>query len=303
MFEYICKICDKKVEERKHFWTEHRIKEADFYQKYEPRVDLYDGSSIVFKNPEQYFQSDFNSRPNLREYLKKVSKQEGIDYLIGWLKRRKEIKGLIYGLDQFTTKSLLFPTISFIQKFYGKGVYEEICNKAGLKVKFDYSKLPEFTQKIDKIIIDTREISPYFLDYPLEIKKLDVADYCVIPNSQNVFFEKKTIEDWAGTVSAGFDRFRRELQRAKDKNAYIIVIIEAEYNQLLSINHLPHTKFIKAKADFLLYRCRDLYLEFDNFQMVACGNRTKTIEILKKLLKMDNIKDYDIQFLLDNSII
>ena len=70
----ICKICNNIIEDNYHFHKLHKISQKDYFHKYEPKKDLFDGSSIEFKgNYESYIQADFNSRLNLREYLKKIS--------------------------------------------------------------------------------------------------------------------------------------------------------------------------------------------------------------------------------------
>jgi hypothetical protein len=43
---------------------------VEYYQKYYPRHDKYDGKIIKFKNKKQYFETEFNSRTNLRMWLK-----------------------------------------------------------------------------------------------------------------------------------------------------------------------------------------------------------------------------------------
>ena len=298
MVKNICKICSQKIKEDSHFYREHKITIKNYFQKYYPRFDLYTKEPILFKNKESYFLTDFNDKRNLKRYLESISKKEGLDYLKGWLLRRKESKNLIYSMGEFECRSLCFPSVKYIEKYYGDGTYNKICLELGMKIKYNLNYLPQ-TNQVDEIIIDTRESKPYSFNIPSKIQKLDFADYAPIPNPDNIFVERKEIGDWAGVMSQSYERFERELQRAKDNNAYIIILIEASYSDLLGINYSPQTKWVRASSEFLLKRARDLYLKFDNFQMVAGGNRKECIQLFYKIIKIKNIRTLDIQYLID----
>lgn len=298
--EINCPICNIKNIDKKHPYSVHKIKYADFIELHYPRHDLWTKEPIKFKSEDSYFLTDFNDKRNLKKYLESVSKEDGINCLKEWLLRRKEIKDLIYAPSEFELKSLCYPSISFFHKFYGKDSYENICKELKLILKYNYNKEINFNNVPEFIVCDTREKSPYIkLELSIEIQCLNFADYTTIPNNENVFYERKEISDWAGVMSKGYSRFEKEIQRAKDKNAYIIVLIEGEYCDLQSINYLPQTKWIKASSEYLLKHARDLYLKFDNFQMVAGGNRNNCIKLFNKLVKIKDIKDYDIQYLIN----
>lgn len=296
----ICKICGEIVTERKHFYSKHKIKESDYYTTHYPRHDLLTKELISFKSPESYFLNDFTSKPNLKKYLESIPKSDGLNYLKNWLLKRKESKNLIYAPGQFELKSLQFPSIKFFHKYYGQNSYENLCLELGLKIRYNYNNLPVLKHNPTEIICDSREQHPYVkLDYPIKIQTLNFGDYCPNPNPENISIERKEISDWAGVMSKGYERFEREIQRAKEANSYVIILIEAKYSDLLSINYLPQTKFIKASSDFLLKRMRDLYLKFDNFQMIAPGNRKDCMNLFNKLVKIENLKIFDIQYLID----
>jgi len=81
-----------------------------------------------------------------------------------------------------------------------------------------------------KIIVDTREQSKLLFNGLETIeKKLDFADYgcemidgTIVP----VVFERKSINDLYGTLSAGYERFKREVERCKESKFSMIIIIE-----------------------------------------------------------------------------
>jgi hypothetical protein len=294
----ICKICGENVLEDSHYYKSHKLKIANYFQEYFPRLDHFTKEPILYKNKDSYFLTDFNDKRNLKKYLESISKEDGLNYLKSWLSQRKESKSLIYSMGEFECRSLCFPSIKYIENYYGVGAYNKICLELGLKIKYNLNYSPE-TNQVNEIIIDTREAKPYSFDIPVKIQKLNFADYAPIPNPNNIFLERKEIGDWAGVMSNGYERFEREIQRAKDNNAYIIILIEAKYSDLLSINYLPQTRWLKASSDFLLKRARDLYLKFDNFQMVAGGTRKECIELFNKIIKIKDIQTYDIQYLIN----
>lgn len=308
-----CKICNKNidVESNKHPWRVHNLTLEDYYLKYEPRFDVFDGSPIVFKTPRQYLEADFNTKNNLKEWLKLQSDNKIKEFCKDLLLKRKNNKNLIYAPSHFELRGLMMPSVVFYHKKFGPDYYNTMCHSIGLKTKYDYN-INQFNINIDKnieIIIDTRESSPYKFTNPKiqsTIQKLDCGDYCTNPNPNKILVERKSVVDAAGTLSNGYERFRKEIRRAKELGFYVIMVIESTYSDFVSINYLPHTKFIKASSDFLFKRIRDLYVEFDNFQVVCRGTRKECIGYVEKLLylalEMD-IRNLDLQFLLDTKII
>lgn len=91
-----------------------------------------------------------------------------------------------------------------------------------------------------KIIQDSREQSPLVFthEYITEIKvmKLDCGDYGVefsdgyIPP---IYFERKARGDLFSTLGQQHERFRDELQRAKDSGITLILIIEGTLSKIL----------------------------------------------------------------------
>ncbi len=295
----LCKICGKNVVEDCHYYKYHKITIANYHKQYFPRFDLFTKELINFKNKDSYFLTDFNDKRNLKKYLESVSKEKGLHYLKEWLLRRKKAKNLICAPGEFECKSLLFPSIKFFHKYYGRGSYENICREVGLIVRYCYDIVPEFKYSPKEILCDSREQKPIKPELPIRITTLNFADYCPNPNSENVFIERKELSDWAGVMSKDYKRFEKELQRAKNSNAYIIILIEGTYSDIQSINYLPQTRWIKASSEFLLKRARDLYLKFDNFQMVCGGKRSECIELFNKLIKISNIQTFDIQYFIN----
>lgn len=300
-----CKICNSDNVAHSHYWKEHKIKEKDYYAKYEPKYDLFTNELIEFKSNEQYYLTDVNNKVNLRKYLEeKLSKEEGIEYLIKWLRKRKDLKDLKYAPSHFELRTLPFPSVKFIQKFYGKDAYKRICDKAELIIRYDYEKIFIPSKKNIIIQIDTRESMP--LDFSGEkiIGKLDFGDYAPYPNPHSIFIERKSLTDALGTLSGGFDRFRAEMKRASELKCNVIVVIESEFGHLGSDSYIKRLRFTKVTSEFILKRIRDLLLEFPNVQIVCANDRKQSANLIEKVFKLDhNPMIYDYQYLIDTKAI
>ena len=42
----------------------------------------------------------------------------------------------------------------------------------------------------------------------------------------NTYIERKSITDFIGTMSGGYERFKREVERAREQDAKLIVLVE-----------------------------------------------------------------------------
>ena len=300
----ICKICNEEFLERSHFWKNHKIKEKDYYEKYLPKKDLLTGEKIEFKNPEQYYLLDFDNKNNLKKYLESQPLLSSNAYLTLWLKKRCQLKEINIAPSQFELKSLQFPTIAYINKKYGNNIcYKTMCGAANLKCRYDYSQQLYFKNYLKQIFLcDTREQTPLSLP-DMEIQKLDVGDYTL--EGSNVYIERKSLNDFVGTLSKGYERFIKELDRCKESNNYLIVLIEEKYSDLLSFNYLPHCRKIKATPDFIMHRARELLNLYPlNLQMLAVNGRKESTRVIQNIFKLENkIEQTDLQFYYDKGIL
>lgn len=87
-----------------------------------------------------------------------------------------------------------------------------------------------------QVIIDTREQTPWTFEGEKGIvttrAKLDAGDYSIIGLERRVAIERKSLDDWTGTVIRDRNRFYRELEllRAYD---FRCVIIEAGVREIM----------------------------------------------------------------------
>lgn len=237
-----------------------------------------------------------------KNYLLSISKEDGLIYLQNWLLNRMKEKNLIYAPSEFECRSLIFPSIKYINQYYGIGSYEKICNNIELKLRYNYNeKLEIILDKELNFIVDTRENS--ILDVPnKQIKKLNYGDYCIEDN-YNVVIERKSLVDFCGTLSKGFDRFCRELDRCKYDNNYLIILVEEKFNNINSLKYLPHTKKIRATSTFIFHRARKIMLNYPlNCQIVCVDGRYSAINFMKTIYSLrNNLQTIDYQYIIDTN--
>ena len=86
-----------------------------------------------------------------------------------------------------------------------------------------------------EITIDTREQSPWSFDPTLvSVKRgtLRTGDYAVAGDA-GFAVERKSLDDFLGTISTGWARFQREIFRAREAGFHLPVIVEARFSDIL----------------------------------------------------------------------
>lgn len=85
------------------------------------------------------------------------------------------------------------------------------------------------------IIIDTREQRPWAFPEWISVRRgtLQQGDYA-LEGDPNFAIERKSLDDFVGTLFSGWNRFRRELSRMVD-NGFVarVVIVEADFESLM----------------------------------------------------------------------
>ena len=92
MNDNTCKICEKKFDNDRSFHAHlkaHDIRMVEYYQTHYPRYDLYDKKIIKFKTKKQYFYDDFNTRTNLKKWLKDQPDDNAKEYCSKLLLEKK----------------------------------------------------------------------------------------------------------------------------------------------------------------------------------------------------------------------
>ena len=168
-----------------------------------------------------------------------------------------------------------------------------------LKTRYNYNQKLEFdTNKELCYLIDSREQK--ILNLPnKEIATLNYGDYAIKDNT--TFIERKSLNDLISTVSGGYDRLVKEVNRCKADKNYLIILIEEKYQNLISFPFLHHTKYSKCSVEFIFHRIRELLDLFPESLQILCVNgRKEAVRVINNIYKLKNdIKMVDLQYYYD----
>ena len=298
-----CKLCEKEFDGIKVFHQHlksHKTAQTVYYQKYFPRYDRYDGGIIRYKNYDYYFNTEFNTRANFKNWLTSVSTAVKEQYVRDFIASRKIKKGLIYFPSQVELRTLMVPGIRYINE--NLGGYAKLCGELGLKPRFaqdslDASKFNDVSKKV--IFQDTREQAPLEFENTTRREGLDFGDYRMA--GSQIFIERKSLGDAWGTLTGGYERFEREIIRAKAAGAYLVILVESPFESLetFPLQRKVYGK-IKIPVEFVYHNMRELMQKYDHIQFLFAKDREEASRIVQKLFSADEqVRKVDLQYLLD----
>lgn len=259
---------------------------------------------LPFKNKDQYFSKDFSTRGQLLKWCESQPSEIVKPYILRLLKERVLGKKLKYGPSHLELAVKEMPTIELYQKHFGS--YSLACEEAGVKPMFG-SRLPEdWHSYIDpsiNIFIDTREQQPLEFSNS-ELLKLDFGDYAVGKEHYDyTYVDRKGEQDFKSTLSKNnLERFKNELQRAKDFDSYLFIVTEGSISGIEKHNRwAPHMSNMK----YIYHNMRVLAHEFaGNCQFIFTGSREESERIIPKLLILGKkLWDVDLQYYIDNNLV
>jgi hypothetical protein len=308
----ICKVDGKEFKDEKSLHLALRgygLNKEKYYHTYYPRRDLLTGDTINFKTKEQYLNSDFNDKNNLKKWLKQQTIEKAQEYCRGLLVKRRNDKNLIYAPSQIELRTIMSPSIIFYNKIFDD--YYELCSDIGLENKFIHPSIitNQFKNKLNSkntIYVDTREQNWLKFDIPFEIKTLPFGDYTANNDNCNCYIERKSLSDFISTLSVkNFDRFKNEIEKAHVNNSYLIVIVEEKLSNALSFQYLPHiSKKIKATPEYIFHNVRQLMQEYSNLQFLFVDGRTEMKSSIEAILSSNCFyKKVDLQLAYDMKLL
>ncbi len=288
-----------------HLSKIHNCSQQEFYHSFFPRYDLYTKDLIKYKDYKQYHSSDFNDRESFADWLADNYKEERTkEYCLQKLRERMTRKLITRLPSHVSLKSILLPSIHGFNRMYG-GLekFVQAMSLSNIQLQFDYLTEPKLHSGEMKIFQDTREQMPLSFTNS-SIMKLTVGDYT--PDGEfysDVYVDRKSLADLAGTLSAGRERLEKEIQRAKDLGFYLVFVIEDLYSEAL--NYSTNTSFSKKlNGQHLFFVIRDLLDKYDNIQMVFSGNRKRAAAVIENVFRLkDQAKTLDLEYLKDLNII
>lgn len=280
-----------------------KITQELYYTDHAPQQDLCTGEVIPFKAPaSRYVKTEFAHKNNLKRWVKEKP-EEAKKWAVQWLKNRRLEKGLIYPPTQTELRSLMCPTIPFYDHIGG---YNRICAELGYVIRFG-DAVPSPIPLKCPVIVDTREQKPLKLKVEHVAGTIKCGDYGLPAGfDYGIYIERKSLSDFSGTLSGRFTnpektdsnllRFTRELERAKETDSYIVMLVEVNINDAFGIGFNGAPNYGSMNPDHLFHNLRDLLSKFDNFQALFVSGRKEAVNAVPQLLSMgEKVKTFDLQ--------
>lgn len=297
-----CLECRAEFKDSKslHLHLKKHGGQAVYYSKHYPRYDLKTRELIDFENSEQYLSSFFNTPDNRWAYLNAAAPEQGADLILEEFRAKAKQKNITKSPPQNWHVLNELADINSIKRFFGS--YKEFCAKAGLENIYT-KKIPQgfFTQKQEFedifIFVDTREQKPFNFKNGI-INKLDFGDYTGSGEFYSkTFVDRKSLGDFKGTFGKGYERFKAEMERCKEFDSFLFLVVEATIDEIVSSNN---GKF-KTNLSYCFHNVRECILEYPkNIQFIFCKNRNQAQEITKRIIYYgDDLWNCDVQYFLD----
>ncbi len=307
-----CKVCGKEFESKRGLHChlkEHGIYVAEYYTTYYPKLSKLNQTPIPFKkgmNRDEYFNQDFIDKKEMNQWLSQGQKDEVKEYILKSFKKRIKEKSLKVMPSHVEGLIHRLPSIDYCIEHFGS--YSALAEILNVEPMFS-KRLPKaFWEKEPdiKIFIDTREQQPLSFSKQ-ESMKLDFGDYTAAgENYSYTYVDRKSANDFIGTLSLkSLDRFKREIERARQADSYIFIVIESDlvgleaYMRSAKRNNFGPSK---TNLNFIYHNMREISHEFsDVCQFVFTGSRENSERIIEKILYFgESLWNVDLQYYLDN---
>lgn len=278
-----------------HVKNNHKLTSKTYCEKYFNKKDLLTRESLQFKSWEQYLTCDFIDKRNYKKWIDGLkNKDDRRSYLQEKLIQYSNLKNtkIAPSFNEMATIKCLLP-IDYIEESCGCN-FNQFVSGCGLISRYNYLYNRKIKIKnITDLIIDTREQLPFkFEGVNAKNEKLEYGDYA-ISKSTKIAIERKNSNDFISTLSGGYDRFLREMHRAKSDDAYIVVVVESLLNDLI----YKKQRFGKSSGEFIAHKMRQIMRTCDNVQFLFCNNRedakVKSLHILG--MDLERLRAIDLQ--------
>jgi len=230
------------------------------------------------------------------------NKEDIKEYIIKQLKNRVDKNKSKYCPNHIEIEINKLPPIDLYKRNFGG--YGQACKKLGLEPMYNKGIIKDLYKKNinaeqSVMHIDTREQKPLFFKNS-KSHKLDFGDYTIGgDNYSYTYVDRKSEGDFKGTMTVGFERFKKELQRAKEFNTYLYIVTESSIEKIIKNNNYGT---YSSNLSYVWHNMRLLAHEFQgSCQFVFSGSRPNSQLLIPNLLyygkKLWNV---DIQYLLDS---
>ena len=301
-----CKICSEKFKTERslhsHF-KKHKLTVAEYYCQEYPRINKLTGDPLPFKNKFDYFTKDFTTRAQMNKWIAKSPEDEVKEYIIDQLNFRIQNKQLRFAPFHLELETLKLPSLDVYIEYFGS--YSNACRLLDIKPIFKkgLASPEQFFEKNKKfenvsIFIDTREQKP--LEFKKsESMKLDFGDYTTGgENYTYTYVDRKSESDFKGTLGKGLERFKRELDRAREFDSYLYVVVESDISKIQKNNIFGSHR---SNLEYIFHNLRQLTHEYhDVCQFIFTGDRSSSETIIPKLLiSGKRLWNVDFQYYID----
>jgi len=303
-----CKICDAEFDSERSLHAHikaHKILLSEYYITYYPRYNLYTNELIPFKNKDQYFSTYFSNSIEMEKWAATADDEHVQQILLDILNKRIISKNLQYAPNHLELMLLELPTIEMYKTYFGS--YNEACRRLQIEPLLNKSIKSKFLNldknlKDMRIMIDTREQTPLKFQNS-KPHKLDFGDYTASGEYYNkTYIDRKSETDFKSTMTVGYDRFRKELQRAKEFDSFLYIVTESSIDKIINNNKYgPH----RSNLTFVWHQMRMLSHDFArNCQFIFSGGRNWSQELIPTLLYAGReMWHSDVQYYIDKRIL
>ncbi len=295
----VCKICGKQFTERGlhgHIIKTHDLPVPAYYETHLPRVDKLTGEKIPYVDYHTYITADFTSRANEKAWLKKATPDEAKDYLKKVLKARMEMKKLKYAPSYVEFETSELPPYRAYVYFFGS--YAKACEEIGVEPLLrDRKDVPIIANHTPEVLIDSREQRPLKFKKSRD-QKLAFGDYTLSGDDYTyTYVDRKSAEDFKGTVTQNQERFFKEIERAVNMDCYLYVVVEESIARIELLNKMAAYHNNMNYVWSSMRKIQHLYPR--KCQFVFTGSREKSEKIIPYLLMYGKeLWNTDVQYLL-----
>lgn len=135
-----------------------------------------------------------------------------------------------------------------------------------------------------RILIDTREQKPLSFRITGALTEtvratLPVGDYAAEYTDGNrapIYFERKSLPDLFGTMTNGYERFKKEMERARTGGVKLVLAIEASF-----LDVAAGYEYSKFSGQSMVRKLMTLWLKYD-LVPVFCGGREEMADIIRE---------------------
>jgi hypothetical protein len=143
---------------------------------------------------------------------------------------------------------------------------------------------------------------------------LSYADYRLSDDeiTCKCYIERKNVGDFHGTLGRSVTRFKRELVKARNAGAYVIVVTEGRFEDVLNFSgksffnkplnggEQKDEKPILSSPYHVFYGMREIMEEFDNVQFLFVNDRIEASRVIEKIFASNcEYKECDLQLAYD----